>query len=207
MGRLSNKDRNNIPQHTDEAEHFLKVCSRYYDEYQGKFYKFARDNGYEAEEDLYNHTLLCCYESISRNGLSDKTDQGCLNYFFKSFKMNLNIRDKYEKRLSEVGDDELVNLAEEMTSGEPTTELTVKRQLFDDYCIQHIFSLVEGEFDEVTFNVFRLKHLCEGMTYKRLSEITGVKDVKRRCVTVRKWLQANVSKNDLRKAFSERFEE
>lgn len=206
MGRISNKDKNNIPKHTDDAEHFMRTCAKYYNEYQGKFYKFARDNGFSPEEDLYNHTLLCCYESIARNGLADKTDQGVLNYFFKSWKTNLNIRDKYEKRLSEVNDDELTNLAEEMMSDEPTTEMTVKRQLFSDYCIQTIFSMVEQNFDEVSYNCFRLKHLCDGMTYQKLASITGVKDVKRRCVQVRKWLQDNVSKNDLRKAFSERFE-
>lgn len=206
MGRLSNENKKNAPTHTEDAEHFMRVISSYYDEYKGKFFKFARDNGYEVEEDAYNSTLLACFESISRNGLADKTDQGCLNYFFKAFKMNLNIKDKFSKRLSEVTDDRLVILADDYMEGEPTTEQTTKRQLFNDFALMYVMKKIEENFDTITYNVFRLKHLTEGMTYQRLASITGIKDVKKRCIQVKRWLQENISKKDVKEAFDKEFD-
>ena len=39
------------------------------------------------------------------------------------------------------------------------------------------------------------------MTYKKLSEKTGLKGVRQKVVTVKKWVQQNISKEDIRKEF------
>lgn len=202
MGRLSKEAKQQPPKYTEDADFWMQTIGRYYEKYKGKFYKYARDNGYAPDEDLYNHTLLQCYESISRNGLKDKSDQGCLNYFFMSWRTNINAIDPYAKRLTDTEDDELTVLGEEATSTEITTEAKVKQQVFDDYATIYIMDIVEQHFDTITFNCFRLKYLGNGLTYQKLIELTKVKDAKKRVVSVNRWLKENITRKDIEKAFA-----
>ena len=79
----------------------------------------------------------------------------------------------------------------------------VVSDLFKDFSVLYIMMVVEQNFDNESFYLFKLKELCKDMTYKKLSEKTGLRGVRQKVVNVKKWIQANISKEDIRKEFYE----
>ena len=63
-------------------------------------------------------------------------------------------------------------------------------------------SAVEEHFSPEDFYLFKLKTLCN-MTYKQVAEKTNLKGVRTRILEIKKWLQENVKKDDVRDTFYE----
>lgn len=197
-GRLSKKEKEKEPKYTDVADKWLQYIGTIYDEYRMKYFKMANNLNYNVTEDMLNDTILACYNSIARNNLQDTTEQGMRNYLFRAFKVNLNAVSNYDKRRDVV--DDLSSLAEQYENQGEATYNKIKKQLFDDYSLIYILEQVENNFDSISFNVFRLKTMVP-CTYKKLREITKVKDCKKRVVKVMKWVRNNITKQDIYNAF------
>ena len=197
-GRLSKKEKEKEPQYTDVADKWLKYIGTIYGEYRKKYFKMANDLNYNVNEDMFNDTIIACYNSIARNNLSDTSPQGMRNYLFRAFKINLNAKSSYDKRKDIVND--LSSLAEQYEAMGEATHNKIKKQLIEDYSVIYILNKVEDNFDTLTFNVFRLKTMLP-CTYQKLREITKVRDCKKRVVKVNKWLRENMNRQDIYNAF------
>ena len=66
--------------------------------------------------------------------------------------------------------------------------------MFKDFSILFIMMLVEKNFDNEHFYLFKLKELMPDMTYKKLAEQTKMKAVRQKVVEVKNWLKHNVTK-------------
>lgn len=201
-GRLSKKEKEKEPQYKDVADKWLQYIGTIYGEYRKKYFRMANDLNYNVNEDMFNDTIIACYNSIARNNLSDTTEQGMRNYLFRAFKVNLNAKSTYDKRKDVV--DDLSALAEQYENQGEATYNKIKKQLLNDYSLIYILEQVENNFDTLTFNVFRLKTMLP-CTYQRLKEITKVKDCKKRVIKVMKWLRENITEKEILTNFKKQY--
>ena len=193
-GRLSKKEKEKEPQYIKEAQEWLKAIGECYEEYKKKYFKMFSDLNYNFTEDIFNDTIIACYNSIARNNIKDKSLQGYRNYLFRSIKINVNATSSYDKRKGVV--DDLSALAEQYENQGETTYNKIKKQLFEDYSVIYLLNKVEDNFDTITFHCFRLKTMLS-CTYQRLREITKIKDCKKRVVKVMKWLRENITEKEI----------
>lgn len=203
-GRLSKEQKKQKPQHTDVADMWLSTIGRYFEEYKRRFRMAAVKQNLRFDEDDFQRTILDCYHSISRNNLRDTSDQGCLDYFFKAWKMSTRRISNYDKR--KASDIDVDTVTEQYRRNQMNVMQVAKKQLLDDFTITEILSMVERNFDNITYNCFRLKHLTP-MTYKALKNLTHVDDCKKRVVSVNKWLKENYSLEENYNKFIEKYKD
>lgn len=184
------------------AERFLKLVSLKYSDYKKKWTKHLLDKNIEVDEDIYSDTIIKVYDYIIKNGVKDETDNGLINYFFKSFIMNVKREKAYAReRLKDLNVDAYEE-ADKETNGETELEHKIRNQVYSDYATVHILQLVEQKFDSITFHCFRLYYIVPKMTFDRLKEVTKINDCRKRVLEVREWLKNNLTKKELTKAFN-----
>lgn len=199
VGRKSKSERELPPEYTEVADRWLEYIGTVYEQCKNNYINIARKQGFRVDEDIFQQTILNCYDSIARNGLKDQSEQGMRNYIYRSFFTNVNAISNYDRRKDDVEDMSVVN--EQYTlQGQATYEKT-KQQLFNDYSVIYLLDKVEQNFPMIDFHLYKLKHLINGMTYDRLKEITKVKDCKKRVVKINKWVQLNINYKDVYNAF------
>ena len=185
---------------------FLNYINDHYQLLKNKYRKFCKEKDYQWDEDIYSDTILKCYEAIERKGkMEDPSDQGIENYFFRSFKQNLQREKQYcrvSKRDLNIKSDDINQLYEEWFNyTKDTSTNKIKRDLFKDFGILYIMMKVEENFPPDDFRLFQLKTLIPNMTYNKLAEKTKEKCVRQRVVNIKNWLKDNVSKEEVDKAF------
>lgn len=201
MARLSTEQKRRPlnEENIHKADKFISEVSVYFEEYKHKFKLSCLKEHTNFDEDIYSDTLLKCYDSIKRNGLADTTTQGCLNYFFQSFKMNLKRENDYcrNKRRADMPEND--------TRPYESSNKKVNEQLYTDFSVIYILEKVEQNFDSLDFYLYRLKFLIPKMTYQRLITITHVKDCKRRIANINHWLKDNINEKMIFEAFSNKY--
>lgn len=179
------------------AQEFLDIMSRHYEEYL-KLFSRIYDNG----EDIVGESLLKAHRSILNNGLpsvrdkeGEEREQHFKNYFFISAKLNgITEQQNIQKRRQLSSMD--FNPFEDMATDEK-----IALQIYRDYKIMYIIDMVEKNFDMTDYRLFRLYHLLKGMTYQKLSSMTGIKNCKTRVVKINKWLRDNIDEREIRESF------
>lgn len=189
-----------------DQDKFLKHINDNYNLLKNKYRKFCQEKLYDWDEDVFSDTILKCYEAIERKGkLEDTTNQGFENYFFRSFKQNIQREKQYcrvSKRDLNIKDDNIHQLYEEWYNyNKDSSSSKIKSDLFKDFAVLYLMKTVEDNFDTEHFFLFKLKSLIPDMTYKKLQEKTNVKGTRQKVVDVKNWLKDNVKKDDVRKAF------
>lgn len=190
------------------ADKWMEVISVRYQEIKEGFIMECRKTMTEFDEDIFHSTILNCYNTIKLKGLTDLTEQGMKNYLFRSFKMNTKREALYmrnARRDNNISGSDAMIVYERNGLEDETTEEKVRKQLLDDYSVVYILNMVENNFDMISFYCFRLKWLIPKMTYQRLREITKVKDCKKRCIDIMKWLKENVNKEDILTEFEKEY--
>ena len=190
------------------ADKWMQVISLKYNEIKEGFRMECRKTMTEFDEDIFHSTILNCYNTIKLKGLSDLTMQGMKNYLFRSFKMNTKREALYmrnARRDFNISGSDAMSIYERNGLYEETTEEKIRKQLLNDYSVVYILNLVEENFDTISFYCFRLKWLIPKMTYQKLREITKVKDCKKRCVDIVKWLKLNVNRGDILTDFEKKY--
>ena len=61
--------------------------------------------------------------------------------------------------------------------------------------------VVEENFDNEHFYLYRLKTLVPNMTFKRLQEVTKIKASRLKVIEVQRFVKETIKKEDIRKAF------
>lgn len=190
------------------ADKWMEVISIRYNEIKEGFIMECRKTMTDFDEDIFHSTILNCYNTIKLKGLTDLTEQGMKNYLFRSFKMNTKREALYmrnARRDNNISGSDAMIVYERNGLEDETTEEKVRKQLLDDYSVVYILNMVENNFDIISFYCFRLKWLIPKMTYQRLREITKVKDCKKRCIDIMKWLKENVNKEDILTEFEKEY--
>lgn len=192
--------------HQTVADKWLNVINDNYEYIKEGFRMSCQKEMTDFDEDIFHDTILNCYKSIQTRGLTDLTEQGMKNYLFKSFKMNIKRESVYARNSKRDSmDSDALNEYLDKIDGTTDTNEKIRRQLFNDWSVIRILEIVEDNFDSVSFYCFRLKWLMPGMTYERLRQITKVKDCKKRCIDIMKWLRENVTKEYILTEFDKEY--
>lgn len=189
-----------------DQDKFINHISKNYDTLKRKFTRACRDLQLTLTDDLYQDTILKCYESIQRKGkLNDTTEYGMECYFFQSLKMNAKRETQYARNLKRDGNinsDNIHTLYEDWYNENMTsTRIKLLNDLYADFAVLYICKMVEINFDEEHFYLFRVKYLVPEMTYKKLAETSKLKKVRQKVAEVKQWLKDNVSQEDIKREF------
>lgn len=188
-----------------DANKFIKYINDHYDLLKNRYRRFCSEKHYDWDDDIFGDTIVKCYDAIERKGgLNDHTDQGIEDYFFRSFKQNLQREKQYcrvAKRDYNVTSDEVNQLYEDKYNRDNDSSLIkLKNDLYIDFATLYIMQRVEQEFDGEHFLLFRLKTLCN-LTYRQLQDKTRLRGVRQKFLTVKNWVKSNVSKQEVNDAF------
>lgn len=190
----------------EDAIKFINYINDHYKEIYNSFLAFCNNKNYKFDADIFQDTILKCYNLITKQGyMKDTSEQGMKNYFFMAFKQNLQRETQYARNQKRDGNVVNLNAANERFQN---SKLTQKEKLLNDlrkdYFTLYLLRKVEENFDGEHFYLFRLKTFTS-MTYAKLAEHTGVKGVRQKVVDVKNYLKNNVSKEEIEKAFEEEY--
>ena len=192
----------------EDATIFLNYINNNYDKVGGTLKLLSAQRKQKFDEDAFHESILRCHKAISKKGyLKDKSPYGITSYLIRSYFNLINEEKrsaKNAKRDMNYNSDNIGGLYETYyNSNNVDSREKVTQDLFKDFSVLYILMLIETNFDSEHFYLFRLKELCKDMTYKKLSEKTGIKAVRQKVVECKKWLKENVTKEDIRKEFFE----
>lgn len=186
---------------------FLNYINDHYNVLKHKYRRFCIEKQYDWDEDIFSDTILSCYTAIEKKGsLNDKTSQGIENYFFRSFKQNIQREKQYcrvSKRDMNYNSDNINEVYEDWyNENNSPAKVKLLNDLWKDFATLYILTKVEDNFDSEHFRLFRLKYLVPSMTYKKLQEKTQAKKCRQKVVDVKNWIRDNVSKQEIKKVFT-----
>lgn len=190
----------------EDARKFITHINDNYDTLRRKYIKFCKDNSLEYTDDIFQDSIIKCYDAIKRKGkLDDTTPYGMESYFFISLKMNIKREGMYarnQKRDMNYTSEKLATQYEAWyNSTNEDSRNKLISDLYKDFAVLYIMKRVELEFDSERFYLFRMKYLIPDMTYKKLQERTSAKKVRQKVVEVRKWVQCNITKEQIKEEF------
>lgn len=192
----------------EDATKFINTVNENYDTIKRELQSFCDSIGDRFNEDIFQDTILKCYLLLNKQGsMRDSSYQGCKNFMFQAFKRNIRRETQYARNQKRDGN--ITNLSkfnEIYLNSKLTQEEKLLSDLKKDYFTLYLMKKVEENFDEEHFYLFRLKTFTN-MTYAQLSEKTGIKGCRQKVVDVKNWLKCNVSKNEIEKAFEEKYGE
>lgn len=182
---------------------FINYINDHYDALVNRFKAFCNDKGYEFDIDIFQDSIIKCYNLIEKKGkMNDSSDKGIENYFFMSFKQNLQREKQYarnQKRDSNITDID-ATYEDFANKNKLTTNDKLLSDLYKDFATLYLLLQVENNFDTEHFYLFKLKTFTN-MTYSQLAKKTNMKGIRQKVVTVKNWLKENVKKEDIKKAF------
>ena len=191
-----------------DEETFLLHINDNYERLRGRYMKFCHEKQYQWDEDIFSDTIVKCYDTIKRKGrLDDNTPDGIENYFFKSFKINLQREKQYSRNAKRDLNltDSLESIYEDYynnTNITPTEK--IRNDSWKDFATLYIMMAVEQQFDYEHFHLFQLKMLCN-LTYRELAQKTNSKGVRNKVLAVKQWVKDNISKEQIKRAFDEQY--
>lgn len=191
-----------------DAEIFIQYINDNYDKLKWKYFRLCKEKQMDWDEDIYQETILRCFETIKKNGkMQSTTPYGIESYFFKAFQNNVRNEKRYcRERLRDrnITSDNINEVYEEWFNNNFESSRTkIINCLFKDFSILYIMATVEQNFDANHFYLYRMKTLVPNITYKKLREMTGDKDSRNKVIEVSRFVKENVKKEDIKKAFQE----
>ncbi len=194
----------------EDATIFLNYVNDHYKEVGGTLKLLSAQRKQKFDEDAFHESILRCHKAISKKGyLKDKSPYGITSYLIRSYFNLINEEKrsaKVKKRDMNYNSDNIGGLYEDYYNSNFTdARQKVVSDLFRDYAVLYVMMIAEQNFDSEHFYLFKLKELCKDMTYKKLSEKTKIKGVRQKVVEVKRFIQANVTKDEIRKSFYETF--
>lgn len=178
-----------------------EFITKHYDELRRKWTKYLNDNGEEFDDDIYHDTILKLMEKYEN--LNDKSEKGLLNYLFKSYTTNIKRERLYHRNLlRDVNFDDYTLNDFLDTKSDDSLEEKIKDDTYISFVTNQVLAEVSKHFDLISFRVFRI-YMLNDITYKKLAEITNVKDVKKRITAIKKYIKENLDYKTIRKKFEE----
>ena len=194
----------------EDATIFLNYVNDNYQKVGGTLKLLSAQRKMKYSEDAFHESILRCHKAIEKKGyLKDKSPYGITSYLIRSYFNLINEEKrsaKVKKRDQNYNSDNIGGLYEDYYNSNFTdARQKVVSDLFRDYAVLYVMMIAEQNFDSEHFYLFKLKELCKDMTYKKLSEKTKIKGVRQKVVEVKRFIQANVTKDEIRKSFYETF--
>lgn len=186
------------------ADEYLKVISKYYEEYLTFF-----SNNVETGADIVGETLLKTHRAICNKGFKnidnvtpEEREQKFKDYFFIAAKLNCLTEKKNlaKNKLMYEGCAVLDNV----TVSDEDTKRKVSSDYFNDYKIIFLLNTVELNFDVIDYRCFRLYHMLN-LTYAKLREMTGIRNCKERVVRVNRWLREHITEDEIMECFRDEY--
>ena len=159
----------------------------------------------EFSEDIFNDTIIKCYELLEKKkSMKDESPKGMDNYFLKSLYLNTMMEKRYSYVKKRSHDIDVNSVLSSRDNGDSQVQSKLVKDLKTDFSVLYIMIQVEEHFDQQHFYLYRLKTLCE-MTYKDICNKTQIKGARNMIIEVRTWIQNNIKKEDIDKAFYETY--
>lgn len=169
------------------AAEFLEYAGDCYEELSKYF-----DKKYGWEEGLLNNSIIKVYNYILKKGEASKKNWKGLIFMAAN---NLQ-KDSYRKK-------KVIDVDRYMEQQQHiSTEEKVDKDIMKSWAVMELLQIVENNFDKITYYCWRVYHLVPGTTYKKLRNLTNVRDAKERVVEVNKFLRSSLRWNDMVKAYS-----
>lgn len=169
------------------AEDFLKYVGTVYKELSDYF-----NEKYGWDEGLLDDAILKVYKYVLNKGVESRKNWKGLLFMAAN---NLQ-KDRYRKK-KVIDTDRYMDMQQHST-----TEEKVDKDIMKSWSVMELLDIVENNFDQISFYCWRVYHLVPGTTYKKLRNITNVRDAKERVVEVNKFLRENLTWNDMVKAYN-----
>lgn len=182
----------------EQLELYYKFLSNNYKDVVKKYKQMCFLQHLTFDEDTLQETVIKVADMIKKRGLKDTTEKGIENYFFNAFKLNL-----YQTHLQnskKLKDDNVdpydLNIIDTVYDEAPAQ--------YADMATKYILTKVKENFDAVSASIWRLRYMVtingEELNFKKIKQITGIEDVRRRIVMINKWVRENITKEDINKA-------
>lgn len=189
------------------AKKFLNVINSQYHILYKKWRQYCNQIDIMFDEDIYNETILKCYDYIISNNINDSTEKGMVDYFFKAFINNIKRDKQYARNQNRDEVTDIMAFLDSQIDDNDELFYKKKKEYFNSFMKQYILNYAGNNFDMVSFYCFRLYYLIPKMNYQKLKELTKIMDCKKRVVAIKKYIQDNINKNDIYKEFLLKFPE
>lgn len=189
----------------EDSRKFIEYINAHYKDLYYKYRQFCKEKQYEWDEDIFQETILKCYETITKKGeLKDTTSQGIENYFFIAFKVNVKREKQYARNMKRdlnYTTEKVAQAYEDWyNSYHTSSNEKLKSDLWKDFATLYIMTRVEEAFDSEHFYLFKLKHLC-GLTYSQVCQRANIKGCRQKILDVKAWLKDNITKDEIKEAY------
>ena len=196
----------------NDATKFLNHIGKNYNEVKKKIQMLCARNKQAFSEDTFHTVIVKCHQAIEKKGtLNDTSPYGIEAYLIRSYfnqQTDYKRVAEYSKRDWNYNSDNIHIINEQYQANTYTSaKEKIASDLYKDFATLYLMLKVEQNFDPEHFYVFRIKELCNGMTYKKLRQLTNITAVRQKVITVRKWLQNNVTKEEITNAFNDLYGE
>lgn len=201
-GRLSKEEKLKppTPENQEAADKWMETIGQVYEEIKSGCKANTLKKKREWNEDVFEETILLCYDSVARNGLKDTSIQGCKSYLFNAYNTNV-LREATNPYTTRKEADSEVFFQTYDVIDENDAEAKIYNERYNDFATIKILQLVEDNFDATSFYVFRLKYMMPKMSMRKLINLTNIKNAKTRIKNILEWLRENVSEKGLEKEF------
>lgn len=187
------------------ANKFLQWVNDNYDNLKQHHQAYCLNTKQKWNEDIFSDTYIKIYEKILKDGIKDDSPRGMECYMFMAFKTNTKRESQYARNAKRDENNANLPLLQETYLNSKLTEREkLLQDLKKDFSCIYLLLKVEENFDTETNRLFKLK-LFENLTYKQLAEKTGIKGIRQKIVDVKNYLKNNVSKEEIDKAFNEKY--
>lgn len=192
----------------EDSNIFIEHIGKHYDEIKDKLKMLCARNKQTFSEDTYHDVIIKCQQAIIKKGkLNDTSPYGIESYLIRSY-FNLEVDNKrvaeYAKRDRNYNSDNIHSLHEKWYNDNNTSAREkITSDLYKDFATLYIMLVAEQNFPTEYFYAFRLKELVPNMTYKKLRQTTNITAVRQKVITVRNWLQKNLTKEEVNNAFQQ----
>lgn len=153
-------------------------------------------------EDTLNDTVLQVHKIILKKGkLDDMSEKGILNYFTRSYVNNLRMEKRYayvKKRDHNITQEEFNDRYEKSSTSQYEKVL---HDLLEDFSVLYIMKIVELNFSQEEYYLFKLKMLMN-KTYKEIHDETKIKKSREKIINVNKWVRENLTRDVIKKEFN-----
>lgn len=190
-----------------DQDKFINYIGAHYTELKNKYRTFCSLQNYKFDDDIFQDTILKCYEAIrKKGGLKDTTPYGMESYMFISFKLNMKREGQYARNMHRVflDDDDFFQEFSKFYNAKGSEHDKLRHDLYVDFSVVYIVHLVESNFSPDHAYLFKLKTLC-GYTYKQLQDKTHIKGARNMVIEVMNWLKQNVTVKSVNDAFTDVF--
>lgn len=189
----------------EQANKFLQWVNDNYEYLKNHHQAYCLNTRQNWDEDIFCDTYLKIYEKIKKDGIKDDTPRGMECYFFMAFKINTKRETQYSRNTKKDENNANLPILQEIYLN---TQLTEREKLVQDlqkdYFTLRILEKIEKQFPYEDCRLFKIK-LFENLTYKQLTDKTGVKGIRQKIVDIKNWIKENITKEELIKEFNEKF--